>query len=207
MDPATVTAVSPLTVTIDGSATPVPALVLGSYVPVATNRVVVNRLGSQVVIVGWLGVETPPTPPPDPIPDLAGLTMGTPTSTGSAGSSSAGTDTRNTVLGNYTFTAVAGRRYRAVIDGLAASSNVAGDILVIRVRNGGGSTPTTGSPQVAGSVMIAAAGAAAVNLPVAGTFAPGAGTVTLGMFTQRIGGTGTVTPSGCELYAVDMGPS
>lgn len=55
MEPATVTTVTPLTVTLDSSATAIPALTLGSYAPLAGDRVVVDRLGSQVVVFGTTG--------------------------------------------------------------------------------------------------------------------------------------------------------
>jgi hypothetical protein len=52
MEPATVVTVSPLTVRLDSSATAVPALCLGSYVPIAADRVSVDRQGSQVIVLG-----------------------------------------------------------------------------------------------------------------------------------------------------------
>lgn len=140
-----------------------------------------------------------------------GASMGTPTATASAGTATSGaTETRDAVLGNYAFTAVAGRRYRAVIDGLVVSGT-AGDVVGVRVRNGGGSTPTAASTQVAAAQIVppASGGTGQQSLPVGGTFMPGAGTVTLSAFTVRISGTGAAeTPIGTrELYAVDLGPA
>jgi len=50
--------VSPLTVTLDSSDTAVPALCLGSYMPILADRVSVTRQGSQLMV---LGVQTPRT--------------------------------------------------------------------------------------------------------------------------------------------------
>ncbi len=49
---ATVTATSPLTVTLDGSATAVPAVVLSSYTATLSDRVAVVRLGSSLLVLG-----------------------------------------------------------------------------------------------------------------------------------------------------------
>lgn len=51
-DPAVVTQVSPLTVTLDGSATAVPALRLASYTPILADKVAVDRIGSRVLVLG-----------------------------------------------------------------------------------------------------------------------------------------------------------
>jgi hypothetical protein len=199
MQPATVTTVSPLTVTLDGSATAVPSLVLGSYAPVVNDRVSIDRQGSQVVIIGG------PAPAAGPV---AGATMGTPTTTASTGTATAGgaVEIRDSVLGNYTFTAVAGRRYRAVLDGVLIQNTVATDTVEVNIRNGGGSTPITSSTLVA---QGRGSGASSfVTVPVSLSFVPGAGPVTLAAFTVRIAGTGVCTPAGPrELYAVDIGPA
>jgi hypothetical protein len=47
-----------------------------------------------------------------------------------------------------------------------------------------------------------------ITIPLAGTFSPGAGTVTLGTFATRGSGSGTLIPQlQRELYAVDLGPT
>lgn len=140
-----------------------------------------------------------------------GSTMGTPTTTAATGTPSVSTaETRDAVLGDYTFTAVAGRRYRALVDGLVLSASVAGDQVSARVRNGGGSTPTAASTLVASSkiVLPAVGGVGQSSLSVASTFVPGAEVVTLSLFVVRLSGTGVETPIGArELYAVDLGPA
>lgn len=140
----------------------------------------------------------------------AGTIMATPTSTASAGTSTAGgaVEIREAVLGNYTFTAVAGRRYEAKLAGATYASTVAGDVVKASIRNGGGSTPTTSSTLVCVAALnLATSGVYATCMPV-GTFVPGAGTVTLSAFTQRNNGTGTISVSGTrELYVLDIGPA
>lgn len=134
-----------------------------------------------------------------------------PTSTSSSGTASSGTtETRDAVLGDYTFTARAGRRYRVIYDGLIMSSSVAADVYQIRIRNGGASTPTAASTLIAASQWKAqtSGGPGQETVPVGLTFVPGAGTVTLSAFTVRSSGTGVGTPLGTrELYVLDIGPS
>lgn len=144
----------------------------------------------------------------------AGPNMGAPTSTASAGTPTAGgtVEIRDAVMGNYTFTALAGRRYRVVLDGLGCNTTAAGDAVMLNIRNGGGSTPTATSTLVASSKVVLPASSSGMVIPLSGTFVPGAGTVTLSMFTVRVGGTGveTVTAGASgvlsrELYCVDLG--
>jgi hypothetical protein len=49
---ATVTAASPLTVTVDGSSTAVPAVHLAGYAPVAGDRVLCARVGTRLAVFG-----------------------------------------------------------------------------------------------------------------------------------------------------------
>ena len=145
----------------------------------------------------------------------AGNNMGTPASVAGNGTPSVGTtETRDAVLGNYgPFTAVTGRRYEVKLNNMLSNGTVAGDMFIINVRNGGASTPTAASPLAAtGSVYIAAAGGLGrTSAQVLGSFVPGAGTVTLGVFVVRAVGTGVYTPISAnvnrELYAVDVGPA
>jgi len=138
-----------------------------------------------------------------------GSIMGAPTTATTNGTPTTGTTvTRDAVLGNYAFTAVAGHRYRAIIDGLLMNTSVASDVAVVTVRNGGASTPTAASPVVASTQtwIPSAGGAGQMAALAAGTFVPGAGTVTLSAFVARAAGTGVETPAGSrELYAVDLG--
>lgn len=140
---------------------------------------------------------------------LPGGIMGAPTSTAADGTPTSGTtETRDSILGNYVFTAVAGRRYRAMFTGRVLNGSVSGDRFLCNVRNGGGSTPTAASALIGQSINeVQGVGAPGfVTLPVIDSFIPGAGTVTLGVFFVRGTGTGVCTPTaGCELYAEDIG--
>ena len=144
----------------------------------------------------------------------AGSTMGTPVSTATNGTVTSGTtETLDAVLGTYTFTAVASRRYRAILDGALVNTTVANDWVGVRIRNGGGSTPTATSTLVAASQTSVGAtgGGGQPGLQVANTFVPGAGTVTLGVFVVRLIGSGVELIASAalarQLYAVDMGPA
>lgn len=118
-------------------------------------------------------------------------------STMSNGTASSGTSViRDDVLGTVAFTAVAGRRYRAILDGFVANGDVANDKFFVQIRNGGASTPTGSSTLVASSaVVIPSAGSGGrQTVQVSGIFTPGAGTVTLAVFYQRNQGSGILTP-------------
>jgi hypothetical protein len=141
-----------------------------------------------------------------------GPNMGTPTATAATGTpTSDDTETRDAVLGNYAFTSVAGRRYEVRLNGLILTTSVAGDLVGVRVRNGGAATPTSASTLVASSQVpiTIAGGPGAITPPhVGGSFAPGAGVQTLSVFTVRLAGTGAETPVGLrELYCLDIGPA
>jgi len=137
--------------------------------------------------------------------------MGTPISTANNGTPSSGTtETRDAVMGNYIFTAVAGRRYEVRLNGAQFAGSVGADQFLANIRNGGSFTPTAASTLISGQRFIVATVGFPMPIYVAGTFVPGAGVQTLSVFTVRTAGTGYVTPySGTisrELYVVDMGP-
>lgn len=136
--------------------------------------------------------------------------MAAPTATASTGTVSSGTtETRDAVLGDYVFTASAGRRYRVIYDGLLMNTQTANDRYVVHIRNGGASTPDATSTLIAASaVVVTVTGTAGrPGVFVAGTFVPGAGTVTLSAFTLLATGTGNGAPVGNrELYVMDIGP-
>lgn len=117
------------------------------------------------------------------------------------------TETRDTVLGNYVFTGVAGRRYRATWRGPMYGQN-ANDQLILNVRDGGASTPTNTSTVVAnGRFCTAVSGSPGQATVVAmGTFT-GAGVHTLAAFTQNVGANNlfVTTSSERQLYAEDIG--
>lgn len=145
----------------------------------------------------------------------SGATMGAPITTVANGSAATTSWVQDIYSGSYAFIAVAGRRYRAILDGLQFSSTVAGDKFLFAICNGGAAVATPGAGIVAnGYVVVSAAGTAGqVAVPLCGSFVPGAGTVTLSVNLIRIAGTGVGTPSsvpggvGRDLYAVDLGPA
>lgn len=135
---------------------------------------------------------------------------GTPASTSSSGTASSGTtETRDAVLGDFVFTAAAGRRYRVWWTG--GMSGTAGERCAVRVRDGGGSTPTSSSTLLAETrhVPDATGGAGQVTIPPAvATAVLSAGTHTLSAFTIRLNGSNDFTPVFTrELYVEDMGPA
>lgn len=136
--------------------------------------------------------------------------MTAPTSTSSDGTAVTTTETRDSVLGNYTFTAVASRRYRVTLSGCAINTSVAADRYNWNIRDGGAGTPTNASTVVAsGSTVVTATGTAGrMTQAMSATFTPSAGTRTLAFFLVRSSGTGTGTPTGTrELYVEDIGPA
>jgi hypothetical protein len=137
--------------------------------------------------------------------------MGAPTSTSTDGTgTSSTTDTRDAILGNYTFTAIANRRYRVTLSGMSLNGSVANDRFNYNIRDGGASTPTGASGSVAaGSVITYIVGTnGRATTHISATFTPSAGTRTLSLFVARAAGTGVGTPVGSrELYVEDIGPA
>ena len=128
-----------------------------------------------------------------------GNILASPINTGSAGTATVGTtDTMDTVLGTYQFTAVTGRRYRVVMANLFGNGSVAGDVFAVRIRDSGSaSTPTTASPAVVDNAWtpMAAGTTGRSAIPMVETFvASSSGTHTLAFFAQRSTGTGVFTP-------------
>jgi hypothetical protein len=125
-----------------------------------------------------------------------------PISTATAGTVTSGTtDTIDTVLGNYVFTATSGRRYRVVLSNLICNSGstvTAGDTYAIRVRDSGSAaTPTTASPAVIDSIfeVQATGGAGRETIHMEDTFVSSStGTHTLAFFAQRVVGSNVFTP-------------
>lgn len=144
-----------------------------------------------------------------PFPSLPRGIMGTPTTTGSDGTASSGTtETRDAVLGNFTFTSAGTtRRYRVVWTGQLGTS-VSNDLFVVNLRDGGASTPTAASTLIARGQkrFTQSGGTGEETMMVSGTFTASAGTRTISMFVVRSNGTGTATPKSTrELYVEDVG--
>lgn len=119
------------------------------------------------------------------------------------------TETRDAILGNYTFTALANHSYRVVLDNAALVCTVADDQFGIRIRNGGASTPTASSTWIANTRVDVYRTGIAIPLAVSGKFTPGAGVQTLSAFVIRMAGTGTAHLWGADLaralYVMDLG--
>lgn len=136
--------------------------------------------------------------------------MADPTTTALSGTATSGTtETRDDVLGTYVFTAAASRRYRVTLSGLLLSATNA-DLAQVTIRDGGASTPTAASTQLAFNQWKCqgTGGAGQTGVPLSATFTPSSGTRTLAAFTKLNSGTGPVTPIGTrELYVEDIGPA
>lgn len=134
-----------------------------------------------------------------------------PVSTASNGTASVGTtETRDAVISTYAFTSLGTtRRYRWVYSGVVLNGSVASDTFVLRVRDGGASTPTASSTQLGRDIpfSVAAVGTPGRQAPFAtGTFTAAAGTRTLSPFLLRTAGTGVCTPvNDREFYVEDIG--
>lgn len=119
------------------------------------------------------------------------------------------TETRDAILGNYTFTALAGHSYRAVLENSCGVGSVIDDQFGIRIRNGGASTPTAASPMIGNTRIWVGVASKALPCFVSGKFTPGAGVQTLSVFYVRLAGTGTMTAWGADLpralYVIDLG--
>lgn len=129
--------------------------------------------------------------------------MATPVNTSSTGTVTSGTtETRDAVLGNYVFTAVAGRTYRVTIAQLIGNSSVANDQYAIRVRDGGAVTPTAASTLIGETVWLCTTGGTGgrSQIPFQRTFTATSGTHTLAMFAVRLSGTGVFTPCSPAVY-------
>jgi hypothetical protein len=139
-----------------------------------------------------------------------------PTSTNAAGTPTPNStvETMDSVLSTYQCTLIAGRRYRAVLDGLVGNGSVTGDTFVVNIRNSGTSSgPTTASTLVAQQEWVpqTTGSGGRAPIPVGNSFiAPASGLNTFAVFAQRTGGSGIFTPlsppSGVrELYVVYLG--
>jgi hypothetical protein len=132
------------------------------------------------------------------------------TTTAANGTETSGTtETRDAVLGNYSFTALAGHSYRVVLENAGGVCTVVNDQFGIRIRNGGASTPTASSTQIANTRLACWNNSIALPLFISGKFSPGAGVQTLSVFCIRLAGTGTMHMWAGDfaraLYVIDLG--
>lgn len=121
------------------------------------------------------------------------------------------TEVRDSVLGDYVFTAVADRLYRVNYKGNAnaASADVR---FVHRIRDGGGSTPTTASTLIAENTMHMAEASTGgrQTMVLSETFTASAGVHTLSLFTispESVVLTPIADAAGRKLYVEDIGPA
>lgn len=121
------------------------------------------------------------------------------------------TEVKDSNVGDYTFTAVSGHTYRVKYQCRAAST-VAQDKVDVRIRDGGGSSPTNTSTLVAGAETTIASASVALteDLKVEQLMVGlSAGTHIIAAFFLRAAGTGNVslgqaTGQTRELYVEDM---
>jgi hypothetical protein len=129
------------------------------------------------------------------------------------GTTSPGAETKDAVLGDLAFTAVANRRYRVVQQNEVANGG-AGDDWYLNVRDGGAASPTVASPLVAQhQIVFYASGSAGRFMS---DFSKEVGALTAGphtfaRFNSRSLGTSTYVPVTLnapwrEMYVEDIGP-
>lgn len=120
-------------------------------------------------------------------------------SSSSGGTTTSGTtDTLDTVLGTVSCVADGTTYYRVELLNLQASSSVANDHYVMTIKDGGASTPTSASPEIARTLWRdqAAGGPGQEGFYVGNTVLLSAGTHTFGVFAVRDAGTGVFSPIG-----------
>lgn len=126
-----------------------------------------------------------PTPTDLSVGYVAGITPRT--------ANSAGILATETVIDTFTFTAVAGRRYRAVWDGVV-SNNAATNNVEMHLRYAAGASVTNTGTLIAGKLHTSPA--ANINMPTTITLPYSgfpAGQVTIGFFLVTSFGSGTST--------------
>lgn len=120
-------------------------------------------------------------------------------STSSGGTVTSGTtDTLDIVLGTVTCVADGATYYRIELLNLQASTTVANDHYTMTIKDGGASTPTSASTEVARTLWrpTASGGPGQEGFYVGNTVLLSAGTHTFGVFAVRDAGTGVFSPIG-----------
>jgi hypothetical protein len=104
------------------------------------------------------------------------------------------TETRDDILGTYVFTGVSGRFYRVTYANLIGNGTAA-DLYNVRIRDGGASTPTAGSPLLAETAWVpfATGGAGRTPIPLSDVFQVSSGVHTIATFGFRSTGSGAFT--------------
>lgn len=147
-----------------------------------------------------------------PFPSMPRGVMATRVTTSSnitTGSGASITEVRDTALGNYVFTSAGTTRlYRVIVEGARIQNDTASVLNSLKVRDGGGSTPTSASTLIGESTIgqTMTAGASQTTIPVIYTFTASAGTHTLGLFLNSSSNTGQRTLTGARaMYVEDIG--
>lgn len=137
--------------------------------------------------------------------------MATPITTSTDATVVTSGEVKETLIGDYVFTAVASRRYKVTLAcrvGLATGQSVPVTASVI-LRDGGASSPTTSSSQIGAPFRVRLEGSGGQNhesATIIFTFTPTAGTHTIGVFLEKTSGTGNPgLVSLRELYVEDIG--
>jgi hypothetical protein len=152
-------------------------------------------------IVGYLGTNL----------SRPGDLMATPIETSSDGTPTAGgtTEIIDSVLGEYTFEAQEGVRYKLYLNPIALNQSVAGDRYAISLHYTIDDTAVGIGDLLAGGIYIANQGAGnngADSHVLITSIMPGAATVRVAASTQRINGTGIATPKYFrQIWAEAMG--
>lgn len=195
-------ATSTCTLNVAGDATSHAGInILGGYLPKAGDTVWCLQDGPDWLV---LGAQQP-----------AGAALGivaAPATSTAATTGVTTTETKDGGVGDYAFTAVAGRRYRVHYT-CRADSSADQDAMDVRVRDGGASSPTNASALVAGAEIKQSGTAGGQHVCIAQLMLGlSAGTHTVAAFYVRALGTGTVnvtqaTGQTRELYVCDVGPA
>lgn len=136
--------------------------------------------------------------------------MAAPATNAAAQAAATTTELKDTGVGDYTFTAVAGRQYRVVYQ-CRIQSTVANDKADVRIRDGGASSPTNTSTLRAGAEITIGSATGGEHLVVTQVLTGlAAGTHIIAAFYVRAAGTGNVNVSNAtgqtrELYVEDIG--
>lgn len=141
-------------------------------------------------------------------------TAATATAAGTKTPLNSATETFDAVLGNFSFDAIAGRRYRVVLEGASWQPSVANLIAELRIHmKQGSTTPGTGDTIVAASNPLLTSTDVRVSpeYDLKNTFTVStSGQYTLAVSTQNILASGQITPVSAgglqrSLYVEDIG--
>ena len=176
-----------INVNIGGDTTTlVPCAYLTDYPPEVGDTVLLLENGGDFVVVGALAGLSP-----------AGRGLVGRNASSTAASTTTTTEVKDTNVGDLVFTAAGTHALYRVKYRARAQSDAAATSVDYRIRDGGGSSPTNGSTQLAGaSIYLAAASGAGASQLICEEEVTGlaAGTHTIAGFYVRTSGAGNVNP-------------